>query len=105
MTTTPNPAVAQAIDTFVAWMNTEGQKPEGYSFAADRPGQKVVRIVMSAHADGTARSVHCFIDRQTGDVLKAEGWKRPAPGARYNLLTGWDTLVAAWNWSGGYLYR
>lgn len=35
---------------------------------------------------GTGRSVYCFVDPMTGDVLKADGWKRPAKGARGNLF-------------------
>lgn len=32
------------------------------------------------------RSVHCFVDSQTGDVLKARSWKGPAKGARGNVF-------------------
>jgi hypothetical protein len=35
---------------------------------------------------GDQRSVHCFVDIATGDVLKAGGWKAPAPnGKRGNI--------------------
>lgn len=30
-------------------------------------------------------SVHSFINRETGDVLKADGWKTPAKGVRGNI--------------------
>ena len=47
-------------------------------------GRKYARIIS---ADGGAgRSVHSFIDLETGDVLKADSWKRPARHARGNLL-------------------
>jgi hypothetical protein len=46
-------------------------------------GSKNLRIVLEE--DGR-RSVFCFIDRKTGDVLKAAGWKAPAKGVRGNIL-------------------
>ncbi len=30
-------------------------------------------------------SVYCFVDRNNGDVLKADGWKAPAKHARGNI--------------------
>ena len=46
---------------------------------------KYLRIIRT---DGTSRSVHCFIDRQTGDILKAASWKAPAPrGKRGSIFT------------------
>ncbi len=46
-------------------------------------GRKYARIISQ---DGVSRGVHSFIDLSTGDVLKAESWKRPAKGARGNLF-------------------
>lgn len=37
-------------------------------------------------------SVHCFVDRETGDVLKAESWTRPAKGARGNIFDAQNGL-------------
>ena len=48
------------------------------------PGRRYVRIVIA----DTVRSAYCFIDRVNGDVLKPDGWKRPAKGARGNIYTG-----------------
>lgn len=82
--------------------------PEGgqwATFHADAPGRKFVRIVMSTGGDA-GRSVHCFVDLRTGDVLKAAGWKAPAKGARFNLLDGdsREALFDACEFTGGYLY-
>ena len=53
-------------------------------------GPKYVRIVrQEQHRESavvTGRSVYCFINRETGDVLKAAGWKGPAKGVRGNLI-------------------
>jgi hypothetical protein len=46
-------------------------------------GHRYVRVVRT---DYGSRSVHCFVDRTNGDVLKADGWKRPAKHARGNIF-------------------
>ena len=47
-------------------------------------GVKNVRIVTN---DNTAhsRSVYCFVDVATGDIMKAEGWKKPAKDKRGSI--------------------
>jgi hypothetical protein len=48
-------------------------------------GPKKVRIIKQEKI-GTGRFVHTFIDKETGDILKAAGWKAPAPnGKRGNI--------------------
>jgi hypothetical protein len=93
--------VINAIESFCMIANHDPLKPQGYSFYPDTPGRKFTRIVMSARG---ARSVHCFIDNATGDVLKSAGWKTPAKGARGNIVTGLDDIEARYNWTGHYLY-
>ena len=34
---------------------------------------------------GGSRSVHCFVDKNTGEVYKSATWKSPAKGVRYDL--------------------
>jgi hypothetical protein len=47
-------------------------------------GPRYIRVVANK-ADGD-RSAFCFIDKQTGDVLKTAGWKGPAKNfARGNI--------------------
>ena len=56
----------------------------------------------------TAGSVHCFVDKQTGEVYKPASWKAPAKHVRYDLrlikdrefLFNWKNL----SWAGGHLY-
>lgn len=80
---------------------------EAYSFRMpeDRPkvlvetGRKYFKLVTD---HGHQQSVHSFVDRVTGDVLKAAGWNSPAKGVRYNLLTQLEEMpVDAY---GSYLY-
>ena len=49
-------------------------------------GQKYVRVY-TERSEVVGRSAYCFISKATGDVLKADGWKRPAKGARGNIFT------------------
>lgn len=46
-------------------------------------GRRYVRVVKSD--DYGSRSAYCFVDTQTGNVLKADGWKRPTKHARGNI--------------------
>jgi len=52
-------------------------------------GPRYLRIAKQEFARATGEkvsgSVHCFLDRGNGDVLKAAGWKAPAKHARGNL--------------------
>ena len=48
-------------------------------------GTKYIRVVKTN--DSCSRSVHCFIDKTNGDVLKAATWKAPAKHARGNIYT------------------
>jgi hypothetical protein len=34
---------------------------------------------------GKARSIHAFVDKETGDIYKPAGWKAPAKGSRGNI--------------------
>jgi hypothetical protein len=53
------------------------------TFTLDR-GPKNIRVV---HHDGAGGSrVHCFVEIATGDVLKADGWKKPAKHRRGNIF-------------------
>lgn len=43
-------------------------------------------------------SVHCFVDKRNGDVLKAAGWSAPAKHARGNIFDDHNGL----RWMGEY---
>lgn len=47
------------------------------------PGRRYLRIAI--RRDDGSRYVHCFIDTTNSDILKSEGWKKPAKHARANL--------------------
>lgn len=50
--------------------------PAKFSFKNNKRYMKIIR-------DG---SVHCFVDKETGDVLKAASWSAPAKHARGNIF-------------------
>jgi len=47
-------------------------------------GRKYAKLVKNDA--GSSRSVYCFVDRTTGDILKAESWAAPAKHARGSVL-------------------
>lgn len=52
------------------------------------PGRRYVRLVRTEYdKDGkvVSRSAHAFVDSTNGDILKPDGWKRPAKGALGNV--------------------
>jgi hypothetical protein len=51
-------------------------------------GQKFARVVTSRNADGSDRSVYCFVELSTGDIYGPAGWKAPAKHARGNIRQG-----------------
>jgi hypothetical protein len=57
--------------------------------------------------DGGNRSVHCFIDKKTGEVYKAASIKAPAKGVRFDLrvITEREFVLENCDWAGGYLYK
>lgn len=67
-------------------------------------GRKYHKIIMDANG---SKSVHCFIDKKTGSVLKSASWKSPVKGERCNLLIIKEREWALSNadWAGGWLYR
>ncbi len=67
-------------------------------------GKKYHKVILVS--SGNSRSVHCFIDKNTGEVYKSATWKSPAKGVRYDLrvITDREWLFENADWSAGYLY-
>ena len=79
-----------------------GISPIDYQVETGKKYHKVIFV-----DGGGSRSVHCFIDKQTGGVFKSASWRSPAKGERYNLLLIKDRewLFENASWCGGYLYK
>lgn len=77
-------------------------------------GRKFDKIVQSAK-DGNGRSVHAFIEKNSGFLIKAATWKAPQKSVkhstglavRYDLSTdeGFSQAVSEADRFGGYLYE
>ena len=78
--------------------------PDGYGFYLDSSGRKYHKVFMTI--DGSRKSIHAFIDKNTGDVYKPASIKAPAKHVRYNLLiiNEREQILEKCDWAGGYLY-
>jgi hypothetical protein len=64
-----------------------GKYNQGEKLEVDPGGKRYLRIFYRYQECGyEGRRVFGFIDTTNGDVLKADGWKRPAEKARGNLF-------------------
>lgn len=66
----------------------------------DPKGRKYIRIVKE---DGSSRSVYCFVERETGAIYKADGWKKPAKHARGNIRDDKQGMGGVTAYGGVYL--
>jgi len=53
-------------------------------------GSRFLKVAIASalhleHLHNAPRSVFFFVEKETGDVYKAAGWKAPAKGIRYRL--------------------
>jgi hypothetical protein len=67
-------------------------------------GRKYHKVIMNANG---SKSVHCFIDKKTGEVYKSASWKAPAKGVRFDLrlIKDREWLLENADWASGYLYK
>lgn len=89
--------VKRISDTYMAMTFPTLAKP---NFRFD-DGLRYIRVVR--FEGGITSSVHCFIDKTNGDVLKAESWKRPARHARGNIFNPDNGLVCMGPYGASYL--
>ena len=71
-------------------------------------GTKYYKIMEVTHSIGliSSRSVHAFVNRQTGAIYKPAGYRAPAKHVRYNLLdnASYAECLEQADWAGSYLY-
>jgi hypothetical protein len=83
-----------------------GKCDYSYIIESGRKYHKIIMMIDNGPDRSPSRSVHAFVDKNTGSVLKSASWKAPAKGERYNLLIIKDReyLLKNADWSGSYLY-
>lgn len=86
------PVTAEKIEAFVAaYQNKIVEDMKDTPACITRPtvkhqaGPKYIRVYKEESPD--YRSVLCFVEKATGSILKADGWRTPAKGARGNVNT------------------
>lgn len=101
-TNTQRPVDMAKVDSFVAgaqgiindyyarsFANSPHMVPPTLSIPNPDAGRYLRVVRTDRGADGKplehSGSVHSFVDKTTGDVFKAAGWKGPAKGARGNV--------------------
>lgn len=65
-------------------------------------GRKYLKVIRVGQWQ---RSVHSFINKETGDLYKPAGWKNPVLDPRGNIYTGLDDVLKRADIYGGYLYK
>ena len=63
-----------------------GKCDYSYIIESGRKYHKIIMMIDNGPDRSPSRSVHAFVDKNTGSVLKSASWKAPAKGERYNLL-------------------
>lgn len=66
------------VDIYQNYVDRMGFKHNNDTFSFNQ-GRRYIKVIRGG-------SVHCFVDRTNGDVLKAASWKAPAKTARGNVF-------------------
>jgi hypothetical protein len=75
--------INDGVTKFTEHLNDTMDKPDGYSYELNTRGSKYFKVEMLSHG---SRSVYCFIEKSTGNILKSAGWRAPAKGTRGSVL-------------------
>jgi hypothetical protein len=88
--------IALFVEALTVYCNEKNSAKNCYNYVFEvQTGPKNVRIVRrelwKGQTEPTNGSVHCFIDKATGNIKKADGWKKPAPQIRGSIFNeGFD---------------
>jgi hypothetical protein len=85
-----------ALDRFVEGVEKLHKGAEVEAVITTMRGPRYTRVVAERWSQ---KSVYCFIDNETGDVLKAANWKAPAKHARGNIFDDSNGLAGC-SWTG-----
>ena len=86
------------VADFVKWCGNAGIADLGKFGVEFEPGSKYVKVVKIS--SGGSRSVHSFVEKESGAIWKAASWKAPAKNfARGNVFDG-STYMGRLSWTG-----
>jgi hypothetical protein len=76
---------------------------------AGRKFDRIVQVYVK-YGNSRQRSVHAFVEKSTGNLIKPAGWNAPAKwksgwATQHNLLTDFERAIEAADFAGGYLYQ
>ena len=86
------------VANYVKWCSDAGISDIGQFGIEFEPGSKYVKVVKISA--GGSRSVHSFVEKETGAIWKAASWKAPAKNfARGNVFDA-GTYLNRLEWTG-----
>ena len=86
------------VNDYVNWCGAAGITDIGQFGIEFEPGSKYVKVVKISA--GGSRSVHSFVEKETGAIWKAASWKAPAKNfARGNVFDA-GTYLNRLQWTG-----
>lgn len=86
------------VKDYVNWCGAAGITDIGQFGIEFEPGSKYVKVVKIS--SGGSRSVHSFVEKETGAIWKAASWKAPAKNfARGNVFDA-GTYLNRLQWTG-----
>jgi len=86
------------VKDYVDWCGAAGITDIGQFGVEFEPGSKYVKVVKISA--GGSRSVHSFVEKETGAIWKAASWKAPAKNfARGNVFDA-GTYLNRLQWTG-----
>lgn len=86
------------VANYVKWCGDAGISDIGQFGVEFEPGSKYVKVVKISA--GGSRSVHSFVEKETGNIWKAASWKAPAKNfARGNVFDA-GTYLNRLQWTG-----
>lgn len=97
----PTPTLAAQEFATALSEKMKAKHPSAATVFTVHAGNRYDKIVQN-YDHGESRSVHAFVDRTTGHILKPAGWARPAKGVRY---LKWEDAIEHADRYGSYLYR
>lgn len=91
---------AEKLNEFVAAVNAmlaDANKGRSFGYVVNASiGKKYAKIIKTNVHNGVVtdiRSAFCFVDMETGAILKAASWATPAKHARGNIANGANDLT------------